>query len=442
MSFKPVQKLMVQRTLSTGESVHVGVLAQSRRGVFFQYDEHYLGQFGNLSPFTLHPDLRLQQAAKEPHHGIHGVFADSLPDGWGLLLQDRVFRQQGISPKEITAMDRLAFVGRKGMGALSFTPVSDFAPAEYPSFDLATLGSEAEVLFDQSISDEIDGNTKDVLAALVAIGSSGGARPKAQIYMPAGDATQCRTYAMPEDEAWLVKFTSKNLALGHEEGLCEAVYLQMAEVAKCQPPAWQLIPVPEQSRQNSRAIAWLALKRFDYLPKSGTAGRYHMHSACGLLDADFRTPSLDYLDLIKASRQLCKSPQAGQLQFRRAIFNLFAANQDDHSKNWGFLQLDDGRWQVAPFFDVTFSPHPFNEHATAFAGHGKAPPLKVMQKIASSAGFASWKDAQRCIEEVVDAVSQFPRLASQQGVSKTTLMDIEQTLAQRRKENTTLTGSQ
>lgn len=66
-----------------------------------------------------------------------------------------------------------------------------------------------------------------------------------------------------------------------------------------------------------------------------SAGRLHMHSACGLLDADFR----DYIDLIKASRHLCKSPAAGQLQFRRAIFNLLASNQDDHSKNWAFFAV-------------------------------------------------------------------------------------------------------
>lgn len=72
--------------------------------------------------------------------------------------------------------------------------------------------------------------------AFTPLGSSGGACPKAQIYMPAGNANYCRTYAEPGDEAWLVKFTSKNLALGHEEGLCEAVYLQMAEQAKCQQP--------------------------------------------------------------------------------------------------------------------------------------------------------------------------------------------------------------
>lgn len=436
MNFKPIQKLNVQRTLSSGEIVQVGVLAQNRQGVFFQYGENYLARFGNLSPFKLQADMSLQLAPKQPHNGIHGVFGDSLPDGWGLLLQDRLFRQHGILPAQLTAMDRLAFVGNHGMGALSFTPVSVYSPSDNSDFDLATVGLEAQTLFDQSLSDEIDGKTQKVLTTLVAIGSSGGARPKAQIYMPAGDANHCRTFAIPEDEAWLVKFTSKNFALGHEEGLCEAVYLQMAEQAKCQAPSWQLIDAPK----SSSAIAWLAVKRFDYIPKPDNAGRLHMHSVSGLLDADFRTPSLDYLDLIKASRQLCKSPAAGQLQFRRALFNLFAANQDDHSKNWGFLQMDDGSWQLAPFYDVTFSPHPFNEHATAFSGYGKAPPIRVMQKLAASAGFASWQAAQQCIKEVVEAISYFQHLAKQQGISQATILSIEQTLAQRRKENATLIG--
>ena len=187
--------------------------------------------------------------------------------------------------------------------------------------------------------------------------------------------------------------------------------------------------------EKSGAIAWLAVKRFDYVVTQFGAGRLHMHSACGLLDADFRTPSLDYLDLVKASRQLCKSPSVGQLQFRRAVFNLLAANQDDHSKNWAFLQSDLGDWNVAPFFDVTFSPHPFNEHATAFDGHGKQPPLKTMQKLAASAGFSSWKEAQQCIFEVVESISQLSLLASQVGIRKTTVRSIEKILEQRRKDN-------
>lgn len=238
MSFKPVRKLDIIRTLSTGQRVSVGVLAQNLQGVFFQYDESYISQFGNLSPFTLQTDTRLQAAPKQPHQGIHGVFGDSLPDGWGMLLQDRVFRQKGILPNQVTAMDRLAFVGNNGMGALSFLPASELSPEVRTDIDLATLGLEAQTLFDESLSnhkthDELDGYTQKVLAALVAVGSSGGARPKAQIYMQAGDTKQCRIFAQRGDEAWLVKFTSKNLALGHEEGLCEAVYLQMASYAKC-----------------------------------------------------------------------------------------------------------------------------------------------------------------------------------------------------------------
>lgn len=443
MDFEPVQKLAVSRTLATGKSVPVGVLAQNRRGVFFQYDAEYLSEFGNLSPFTLDATTSLQPAPKQPHGGLHGVFADSLPDGWGLLLQDRIFRQHGILPAQVTAMDRLAFVGAKGMGALAFSPVSEFKPDDHQDIDLAMLGLEAQTLFDKTLTDNLDGQTQTVLATLVAVGSSGGARPKAQVFMPAGNSVQCRTYAEPGDEAWLVKFTSRNLALGHEEGLCEAVYLQMAEQAGLQPPEWRLIPAPAQSG----AVAWLTVKRFDYLsggadgdPKKTMPGRLHMHSACGLLNADFRTPSLDYLDLIKASRQLCKAPSVGRLQFKRAIFNLFAANQDDHSKNWSFLQGDEGGWQVAPFYDATFSPHPFNEHATAFGGYGKQPPLKTIQKLAASAGFGSWKEAQQEIHEVIDALSGFVSLAKSQGVKRSTVAIMQKILDERREENRGLLG--
>lgn len=145
-----------------------------------------------------------------------------------------------------------------------------------------------------------------------------------------------------------------------------------------------------------------------------------MHSACGLLDADFRSPSLDYEDLIKATRMLCKSPAAGQLQFKRAIFNLLVCNQDDHSKNWAFLQSDKGEWQPAPFYDVTYSPHPFGEHATSFAGFSKQPPLKALQKLADAAGFARWSIAVQVIKELIEVVSDFNKVATTLGVTRQT----------------------
>ena len=417
MTFKPVRKLTVTRTLATGQTVTVGVLAQNRQGVFFQYDADYLGRFGNLSPFGLKATAELQLAPKRPHSGLHGLFGDSLPDGWGSLLQDRVFRQHGILPAQITAMDRLAFVGASGMGALSFSPTSEYQLASTGDIDLAKLGLEAQAFF--------DGQTEEVLADLVAAGSSGGARPKAQFYISPDEPDRCRTVARPGDEAWLVKFTSRNLPLGHEEGLCEAVYLHLAGKLGLEPPEWRLFEAPEQSG----ARAWLGVKRFDWVSHPQKAGRLHMHSACGLLDADFRTPSLDYEDLIKASRHLCRSPAVGKLQFRRAMFNLFACNQDDHSKNWAFLQDDAGDWVPAPFYDVTFSPHPYQEHATAYAGFGKNPPLKAIQALAARAGYAKWEQAQRDIEEIVTFLADFAVVARDFGVDSGVAELIDRQLA-------------
>ncbi len=425
MQINPVKQLKVWRTFSAGNRCLVGTLAQNRQGVFFQYHADYLASFANLSPFNLRFDSTLQLGPRDPHHGLHGVFADSLPDGWGLLLMDRVFRQSGILPMQITAMDRLAFVGASALGALSYEPVSELKAVDDKAIiSVAEIGLEAQAVF--------DGQTTEVLAALVNAGSSGGARPKAQLYFHQDNEAVCSTRAVADSSAYLVKFTSSQIALGHEEGLCEAVYLTLAQQAGIDVPKWRLIDAPKQSG----AAKWLALQRFDtqVLP-NGKEGRWHLHSACGLLDADFRMPSLDYVDLIKASSLLCKSPCAGQAQFRRAMFNLFALNQDDHSKNSAFLQHDDGQWQLAPFYDVTFSPTPYGEHATAFVGFGKQPSLKAIQQLASHANFANWPQAQQMIAEVVAAISQFGRVASELGVSKAIISLINQQLAQVYQEN-------
>ena len=123
------------------------------------------------------------------------------------------------------------------------------------------------------------------------------------------------------------------------------------------------------------------------------------------------------------------------MQFRRAIFNLLASNQDDHSKNWAFLQDDQGRWSPAPFYDVTFSPHPFAEHATSYVGFGKQPPLKSIQKLAASAGYSNWKQAQLAVQEIAEVLSGFAQQARQQGVSSSTTKLMSETLEQRLSEN-------
>ena len=262
--------------------------------------------------------------------------------------------------------------------------------------------------------------------------SSGGARPKAQLYLPQDGTDVCSTRYQPGSSAHLVKFTSSQLSLGHDEGICEAAYLTMAHNAGIDVTDWQLLNAPI----SSGAQQWLALKRFDTtITPAGGEGRLHLHSACGLLGADFRMPSLDYEDLIKASSLLCKSAAAGQEIFRRMIFNLLVLNQDDHSKNWSFLQLDDGQWQLAPFYDVTFSPTNYGEHSTAFSGYGKQPSLKVMQKLAAHAGFANWSKAKLVIEEVSQAVAMFCSVAGDLNVNSATSVLISKQLNQVYQQN-------
>lgn len=419
VKFHQTDRLTVFRTLASGKKVWVGELAENRQGIYFAYDDAYLRSFPNLSPFKLREETALQLAPRAPHSGLHGVFADSLPDGWGMLLQDRFFEANGIDPMRISALDRLAFVGSTGIGALSFEPMIENAAQEAT---LTQLGQNAQALF--------DGQTDEVLHALIRAGSSGGARPKAQIFIPPNEAQSCRTLAQKGDDAWIVKFTSQNLPLQFEEGLCEAAYLTMAAKAKLQPVEWQLLNQQEQP--------WLAVKRFDYVPSH--MGRIHTHSLCGLLDASHRMPSMDYFGLLKTTKILCNSRQASQLQFRRAMFNLFAINQDDHTKNWAFVQDEQGYWQPSPAYDITYSPLRHGEHSMAFKQHGAKPPLNVIQELADTAGFSRWAEAKAVIGEVVEAISTFGEIAKNLDIRSATITKIQRHLDQAWAENRGLLG--
>ena len=403
MNLGQVRKIEVHRVFASGSRAHVGTLAQNRDGVYFEYSSDYLSEAGNLSPFQLNFDATLQKGPREPHDGLHGVFADSLPDSWGRLLVDRYLRQQGINPGEVTAMDRLALVDRQSMGSLTYESDVCF-DVDLPVYSAITqLGSQAQAL--------IQRNSDEGLRQLIYSGSAAGSRPKAQLYMTDDNDETCSLEPGPRLRPYLIKFTSSTFPLGHEEGVCEAVYMTLAEEAGIDVAPWRLV----ESQDSNHPMRWLAMERFDRIEQSNGSteeeGRVHMHTVCGLTGADFRSPSLDYEDLIKLGSQLCSSPAVGQEVFRRAVFNLFSVNQDDHSRNWAFLQNDGGNWKLSPFYDVTYSPSPYGEHATAFGGYGKNPPLDTFQRLAELANYPSWRAAKKVIEEVIEAVHKFGQKA-------------------------------
>jgi len=389
-------KLIVKRTLSDGRKVRVGVLAENRKGTFFQYDESYLNHHNkSISPFALNPSAILQKAPKEPHYGIHGVFADSLPDGWGLYLMDRVFRLNGQNPKHITALERLAYVGGRCFGALSYEPEISFNEDVNKDIDIITLGKEAVR--------EFEGTESHLIQHLMNAGGSGGARPKINATMLADGRYSTKSDAI--GDKLIIKLTSEKFELKHAESLVEYAYMQMARRLDMQVADFKLVDAGD-------GLFWLQHKRFE----CSEHGRYHMISACGLLDTSFKEPSLDYVDLIKATRLLCNLGEAKKL-VKRALFNYLTVNQDDHSKNFAFLADDKDNWRLAPFYDIVYSPSPYDEHMTAFNGNGVLP-LQALELLAGQAGYSNAKPLKMILDEIYAETRHFKNEALNLGVSK------------------------
>lgn len=403
--------------MASGQKLLVGQLAENSSGCYFQYDNDYLsanappdllkpGRLNSkpsLSPFSLKFDKSLQLAPRNPHRGLHGVFADSLPDGWGLYLMDRVFRENGLNPAKVTMLDRLAYVGNRGAGALSYEPFEQMAHQPLKK-SLVQLGKEAVK--------EFEGTESDMLKELSLAAGSGGARPKLNINI-AGD--RFSTNELDPGEKWLIKFTSTEFLLRHEESLIEAIYMKMAKNIGFSVADFKLFDA-------GSGRFWLGQKRFDCTDDDG---RLHMHSACGLLDANFREPSLDYVDLIKVAKVMC-GPKDAQELLKRAIFNFLVCNQDDHAKNWAFLLDDNNQWSISPFYDIVYSPSPYGEHMTSYMGNGKKINKRALEVMAKHAGLRGLHQVTQWIDLIYQELTNFSLYARELGVSVKLTNEIQQ----------------
>lgn len=396
MTFTPISQIQIGLDFGEG-SQQLGRLALRDRQIFFEYDADFLANGLNVSPFQLPLKPGVQSFDRSLFEGLPGLFNDSLPDGWGRLLFDRAMRAQGLFPNVLSPLDRLAHIGQSGMGALTYEP--DFS--ETPDHNEIDL----DWLSDQS-ADVLEGEADDVLAELLALnGSSAGARPKALIGF---DRTQSLIVhgAGSLDanyEPWLVKFA--NTQDGPDAGAIEFVYAEMARRAGIDMPETHLFPA-------NQGAGYFATKRFD---RNGTK-RLHMHTACGLLHSDFRTPSLDYQDLIELTTLLTRDVREVEKMFRLAVFNVLAHNRDDHSKNFSFLMNELGEWRLSPAYDLTFSSGPGGEQSTMVMGEGKAPSSENLLALAEAAGLRK-AEADKIIEQTQDALSDWTVLAKQHDVT-------------------------
>ena len=316
----------------------------------------------------------------------------------GRLLFDRYIRSKGQLPSGVTPLDRLAHIGQYGLGALVFEP-DHSADETQDNINLDTLANQAQEV--------LDGASDDVLAELIALnGSSAGARPKALIGVnKKRDHIIHGAHELPQGyEPWIVKFP--NTQDGMDAGAIEYVYALMAKEAGIIMPDVHLFPA-------QHGAGYFAIKRFD---RDGEK-RYHMHTACGLLHSDFRTPSMDYEDLIALTSMLTRDVREIEKLYRQTAFNVLAHNRDDHSKNFSYLMDDNGQWTLSPAYDLTFSSGPRGEQSTMVMGEGRNPNTEHLLKLADEASIK--KDcAVEIIETIESCLAKWPELAKQYGVHK------------------------
>jgi serine/threonine-protein kinase HipA len=347
----------------------VGRLALMPDGlVAFEYDAEWIAYGFSISPFSLPLAKKVFIPKFDPFNGLFGMFNDSLPDGWGRLLINRLLLEKKIDPQSVSSLARLSIVGSSGMGALSYAPENTLSrDVFHGDFDL--LAVEIEKILNTEYSDNLD-------AIAAAGGSSGGARPK--------------ILTVIDGEPWIVKFFTSQEP--KNTGTMEYEYSTVARECGLSFPETRLFP-------SKRCDGYFGVKRFDRMHNK----KIHMISISGLLESSHRFPNLDYHLLMKLTLELTGSFEEVEKMYRLMCFNVFAHNRDDHSKNFSYIMdHESGQWKLSPAYDLTFSSSLNGEHATMINGNGKNPSNDDILAVAKEIGIGQAK-AKKIMTEIKEA---------------------------------------
>ncbi len=354
-----MKKINVVEVLWQGKLV--GRLALTKDGLCaFEYSAEYLHNEVSISPFELPLRNGVTIAKPRPFDGGFGVFDDCLPDGWGLLVLDRYLQKQGINPHSLTLLDRLALVGSTGRGALEFRP--DYSVAceqEYADFEQLAL--EAERILS---SDEYEGSGIDEFQ--YRGGSPGGARPK--------------IFTKYDGKEWLVKFRAQ----GDSKDIGQKEYRYSLLAKQCG------VEMPETRLFEDR---YFGVERFDRT----SDGKLHVVSVAGLIGADYRLPSIDYLHIFQICASLTHSIAEMWKIYRLMVFNYLIENKDDHAKNFAFI-CRDVEWHFAPAYDLLPSSG-INGYRTTSINDSIMPVKEDLFAVAEKAGLNK-KEAMEIFEEI------------------------------------------
>lgn len=329
-----------------GDARVVGELARGRV-VAFQYGSEWLAGGVELSPE--HLPLSVGREIQYPPGGsrLHGLFVDALPDSWGERIMRMAFQRIGVAWSDVSELDRLAALGTRAIGALSFAPPRELQQASPPGGvgSLDSLSETVDALLNEGVS-SADDSALDRLQRVAA--TPGGAQPKVLVGIRESDGT---VFPDPEPPPgftpYLVKFSPmlEAMNLSPAIGAIESAYADMARAAGLTVP-------PTRVLRTADGRVHFGIARFDRTP---SGGRRHVHSIAGLLG---RAPAdaFDYDELCRVVVNLTGDQRMVTEAFARCAFNVLAANDDDHGRNTSFL-LDPKRgWTLSPAYDLVFQP--------------------------------------------------------------------------------------
>lgn len=357
----------------------VGTLAMYQKYLAaFAYEQEWLETGFPISPFSLPLEKRVFVPRMDPFDGLFGVFADSLPDGWGRFLVDRLMLKKGIEPAAVGTLNRLAIVGDSGMGALSYRPTICLDEGA-SVVELDQIAGECERMLRTEYSDDLD--------QLFRLGgSSGGARPKILTEI--------------EGEEWIIKFPSYEDP--KDIGKQEYDYSLCAKECGIEMAQTRLFP-------SERCVGYFGVKRFDRRKDADEQeNRVHMLSVSAVLETSHRIPNLDYHLLMKLTLEITKDFSEVLRLFRLMCFNVFSHNRDDHSKNFSYLYDEQNAcYRLAPAYDLTYSSSLNGEHATTVNGNGVNPGMEDILAVADKIGIGRAqagkiaRDIRDCINDML-----------------------------------------
>lgn len=406
----------------------VGALAPDGRSIVFEYEPSWRRSGVELAPVTMPLRQRTSTFAfpalnPETFHGLPPLLADSVPDRFGNGIIDSVLAREGVLPGQVTALDRLAYVGRRGMGALTFEP--DTARRDSPtSVEMNHLVDAARAALRGDLS--ADAVATDSLNELIQVGTSaGGARAKAVIAwnQATGEMRAGGVDAPSGFEHWLLKFdgVGPDHQLGNAQhyGRTEYAYYLMATDAGITMSPSQLL------EEGGRAH--FITRRFDRVGPAGT--KLHLQSLCAISALDFNAVAThDYASLFTAAEML--GIDAREEIFRRMVFNVLASNNDDHTKNHAFLMMEDGTWNLSPAYDVTFAYNRESEwtgqHLMSVNGRFSNISEADLHAVGEQFRVAGYRGI---IREVDDAVGRWELHAHEAGVPRERIDEVAARLA-------------